>query len=123
MIWDRQSDEAQREYERNELSKIHLSSKKYIKYEYHELLDALGEGSMTDLSSIEEKFKRFADAIGSSIESALYSDEKLLIMAQDIDNVGAAAVIHYLITKRQMSFASAVDFVKERRISLALIAP
>ena len=46
---------------------------------------------------------------------------KLLIMASDVDSSCCAAIVYYLMKEQNMSYSSATEIAKERRMSLQTV--
>lgn len=45
----------------------------------------------------------------------------MLILASDVDNLGVAFVVYFLMTQHKMNYSGAAALVRERRISLKFI--
>ena len=45
----------------------------------------------------------------------------MLILSSDVDNLGVAFVVYYLMSQHKMNYSAAAALVRERRISLKFI--
>ena len=59
-------------------------------------MEALSKNQEDPSFKIDEPFKAFSEKISNEIKKAIDKDQRLLIMASDIDNTGCAAIIYYL---------------------------
>lgn len=65
-------------------------------------------------------FKKLADEVSEMIQNALEKDEKILLLSSDLDNIGAALVIYFMMKNYKFSYTAAMGLIRERRISIKL---
>jgi hypothetical protein len=71
--------------------------------------------------TLESGFTELSKKVSSSLQKALSSDQKIVILGGDCDNLAPATLIYFLIDQYGMSYAQAYGHLKERRITIKLI--
>ena len=71
--------------------------------------------------SLDQGFTEICKKVSSAISKAQSSDQKVVILSGDCDNLAPATIIYHLIDQHKFAYSKAQGHVKERRITLKLI--
>ena len=73
----------------------------------------------------EEAFRYVSEACSKALDKAMGSDEIVCMMCEDADNLGAALVSHFLLTKTKkttkLSASKAIEKIRERRLQVSIL--
>ena len=70
---------------------------------------------------MENTFGELCKKVSSALSKAQSSDQKVIILSGDCDNLSAATIIYFLIDQHKFAFSKASGHVKDRRITVKLI--
>jgi len=66
-------------------------------------------------------FTELSKKVSQAIAKAQSSDQKVVILCGDCDNLAPATIIYHLIDQHKFAFSKAQGHVKDRRITMKLI--
>lgn len=73
-----------------------------------------------DPNNFDASFKKLVDRVYELIQSSVSKDEKILLLSSDLDNIGCACVVNFLMKGYKLNYTSALALLRERRISIKI---